>query len=547
MRNPIVADPIVADVIVAERTARGPIYLDYAATTPVDARVAAIMADCLTTEGHFGNPASTTHAYGRDASVIVERARAQVAALIGARPAEIIFTSGATESINLAILGVTRANADRRRHVVTARTEHRATLDACRQAGKEGYDITYLTPDRLGHIAAEHVAAALRADTALVSLMHVNNEIGLVHDIESIGELCRDRGVLVHCDAAQSAGKLPLDVTRLNVDLLSFSAHKLNGPKGIGALYVAERARAWIMPLLFGGGQERGLRSGTLPTHQIAGFGAACEIAARALDSEPGRFAQYRDRLWRGLEALPRIHRNGDAERCAPHILSVSFEGVEGESLVRALPGIAVSTGSACSSATAEPSYVLRALGRSTELAQSSLRFSVGRWTTEVEVDAAIADVREAVCALRALAGEGVGRASLPASLAHLTHARAVAGDVAPHDAAAREGAGIHHVTGQAGEQAGGTCVHFDLLVRGALVERATFTAYGCPDTLEVANWVAGAMSGRALPDVLPGDPATWLAKFGVPVEKLGRLLVVEDAVRACSENWSCQLRGATA
>lgn len=522
---------------------RLPIYLDHAATTPVDPRVAEVMAGCLTTSGAFGNPAST-HVYGGEARAVVEQARAQVAALIGAARDDVIFTSGATEASNLAILGVSRANADRRRHLVTARTEHRATLDACRQAEREGYAVTYLVPDRSGRIAPEAVGAALRADTALVSLMHVNNEIGIIHDIASIGALCRERGVLLHCDAAQSAGKLPLDVVGMNIDLLSFTAHKLHGPKGIGALYVAGNAKPWIAPLVFGGGQERGLRSGTLPTHQIAGFGRACELAAAALAGERERLAGLRERLWRACESLRRVHRNADPARSAPHILNVSFEGVEGESLVAALAfDIAVATGSACSSASAEPSYVLRSLGRSTELAQGSLRFSFGRSTTASEIDAAAASLRQAVTALRALAGEGRanGDIALPAALGPLEHARAFVSDpqhVAAMQAALRKRDGRMLVSGEAGHRGDGTYVHFALVAAADRVEHAVFDAYGCPDTLRAANWVAGELRGRRRDALLPGTPGAWAARLAVPVEKLGRLLVVEDAVHACSANW---------
>jgi len=381
-----------------------PIYLDYAATTPLDPGVAAAMAECFTADGTFGNPSSSSHAFGREAAARVERARESIAALIDA-PAEcIVLTSGATESINLALLGSVRAAVAARRHVVTSRTEHRAGLDACRQLESEGVAVTYLTPDTKGILEPEQVRAALRSDTALASIMHANNEIGVVQDIDAIGAICRERDVLLHVDAAQSVGKLPLQVSDLPIDLMSFTAHKLYGPKGIGALYVAKRARGRIVPLLFGGGQERGLRPGTLATHQVVGFGVAAEIAATVLPTEAQRIVALRERLWQALRAVPGSHLNGDARRRVPGLLNVSFEHVEGESLLAALTGIAVSSGSACSSASQEPSYVLRACGRSTELAQGSLRFSVGRFTTAADIDTAGSLVREQVTRLRAVA-----------------------------------------------------------------------------------------------------------------------------------------------
>lgn len=382
-------------------TSEAPIYLDYAATTPLDPRVLAVLVEALE---DIGNPASITHDYGRRAARRVEAARGQVAALISTSAEDVVFTSGATESINLAVLGSVRAQSDRRRHVLTSRVEHRATLDACRQLEREGFDVEYLVPDRDGVLDPDVVVRAVRPDTALVSLMHVNNEIGVVQDLRLIAQSCRARGVRFHVDAAQSAGKLPLDVTDLPVDFLSFTAHKICGPKGIGALYVAPYARPWIRPLIHGGGQERGLRSGTLPTHQIAAFGAACEIAAREMGAEAERVRQLRERLWRPLASLPGVHLNGHATARVPGILNVSFEGLEGESLISDLRGLAVATGSACSSAAQEPSYVLRALGRPTELAQSSLRFSLGRFTTETDVDRAAAEVARAVTRLRQVA-----------------------------------------------------------------------------------------------------------------------------------------------
>jgi cysteine desulfurase len=383
---------------------RLPIYCDYAATTPVDPRVAKVMSECLTVEGDFGNPSSVTHVYGRRAALRVARARETVAALVGCDPAEVIFTSGATESDNLAILGVARANADRGRHVVTARTEHKAVIDAARHLEREGFDVTWLVPDAQGIVEPEAVRAALRPDTQLVSIMHVNNEIGVVADIAAIGAVCRERGVIFHTDAAQSAGKLAIDWRELPVDLLSLTAHKLYGPKGVGALIVRETVRPRLAPLLYGGGQERGLRPGTLATHQVAGFGAAAEIAVESRAPDAAYIASLRDRLWERLQALEGLYLNGHPQRRVAGILNVSFEGVEGESLVTALPELAVSTGSACNSAVPDPSYVLRALGRDSQLAQSSIRFSLGRFSTEEEVEAAAAKVVREVRRLRALA-----------------------------------------------------------------------------------------------------------------------------------------------
>ena len=379
-----------------------PIYLDYAATTPVDPRVAAVMADCLRADGVFGNPASN-HAHGLAAAQVVERARVQVAALIGAEPAEIIFTSGATESNNLAIQGVARFQRGHGRHIVTLKTEHKSVVDPCRQLEKDGWRVTWLKPESNGLLDLDAFEAALTTDTVLVSVMHANNETGVVQDIASIGKITRARGITLLVDATQTVGKLPLDVRSLDVDLLSCSAHKLYGPKGIGALYVRRQPRARLAPLMHGGGHQRGLRPGTLATHQIAGFGEACRIAAAEMAQEQLRIAGLRDRLWAGLSRLPEVWRNGHERQCLAGILNVSFGGVDGEALLADLDGLSVATGSACTSASAEPSYVLRALGRSDELAQSSLRFSLGRGTTAQEIDAAIAQVTATVERLRAL------------------------------------------------------------------------------------------------------------------------------------------------
>jgi cysteine desulfurase len=380
-----------------------PVYLDYAATSPADARVAAAMSECLTREGVFGNP-SSMHPHGRLARERVERARVQAAALIHAEPQQLVWTSGATESNNLAILGTARAASRRGRHLVSARTEHKSVIDPMRRLEHEGFEVSWLDCDRDGLIAPEQVRAALRDDSALVSIMHANNEIGVLQDIEAIGAICRERSVPLHVDAAQSAGKVSVDVSRLQCDLLSFTAHKLYGPKGIGALYFAPSRRAALQPLMFGGGHERGLRSGTLAVHQIVGFGVACELAAAAWQHDAGHCEVLRARLWQGLQRIDGVLANGHATQRVAGILNVSFSGVEGESLLMGLSELSLSTGSACISESDEPSYVLRALGRDTELAQSSLRFSLGRFSNQQEIDVAIAAVTREVRRLRAAA-----------------------------------------------------------------------------------------------------------------------------------------------
>jgi cysteine desulfurase len=381
-----------------------PIYLDYAATTPVDPRVADAMIECLRPGGAHGNPSSISHDYGRRARALVEKARKQVASAIGAGPECIVWTSGATESDNLAVMGTARFRADRGRHIVSARTEHKAVIDALKQLEREGFEIAWLKPAADGIVYPEQVEAALRPDTQLVSLMHVNNETGVIQDVAAVGRICRERGVAFHVDAAQSAGKLPIDVEAMQVDLLSLTAHKTYGPKGVGALYVRRKPPVGLRPLMHGGGQEGGLRSGTLATHQIVGMGLAFELATREREADVERIRGLRDRLWRGVEALGGVELNGHPEQRVAGVLNVSFHGVEGESLQFALRELAVSAGSACSSASEEASYVLRALGRSDQLAQSSLRFSLGRFTTAADVDVAIAAVAREVARLRAIA-----------------------------------------------------------------------------------------------------------------------------------------------
>ncbi len=386
---------------VTEKNMKLPIYLDYSATCPVDPRVAEKMMQCLTMDGLFGNPASRSHRFGWQAEEAVDLARNQVAELIGADPREIVFTSGATESNNLAIKGVAHFYASKGKHLITSKTEHKAVLDTCRQLEREGFEVTYLEPMPNGLFTLEMIGNAMRDDTILVSLMHVNNEIGVIQDIKGLGELCRSRKILLHVDAAQSVGKVEIDVEAMKIDLLSLSAHKIYGPKGIGALYVRRKPRVRIEAQMHGGGHERGMRSGTLPTHQIVGMGEAFRIAKEEMVSEGERVMALRQRLWDGLKDIEAVYLNGDLEHRVCGNLNVSFAYVEGESLIMALKDLAVSSGSACTSASLEPSYVLRALGLNDELAHSSIRFSIGRFTTEEEIDYAVKLIRDSIGRLR--------------------------------------------------------------------------------------------------------------------------------------------------
>ena len=380
-----------------------PTYMDYSATTPVDARVAKKMAECLTLEGNFGNAASRSHYYGWQAEKAIDIAREQVASLVGADPREIVWTSGATESDNLAIKGIAHFYHKRGKHIITLKTEHKAVLDTCRQLEREGFEVTYLEPMPNGLLDIEVFKAALREDTILVSIMHVNNEIGVIQDIQTIGDICRANKTFFHVDAAQSAGKVAIDLESLPVDLMSFSAHKIYGPKGMGALYVRRKPRVRIEAQMHGGGHERGMRSGTLATHQIVGMGEAFAIAEAEMQSENQKIEKLRDRLLAGFSDMEEVVINGDMDSRIPGNLNISFNYVEGESLMMAISDVAVSSGSACTSASLEPSYVLRALGLSDELAHSSIRFTIGRYTNEDEVDAAIKLVRQKVEKLRDL------------------------------------------------------------------------------------------------------------------------------------------------
>ncbi|MGN6456919.1 MAG: IscS subfamily cysteine desulfurase [Achromobacter mucicolens] len=376
-----------------------PIYLDYSATTPVDPRVVDKMVPWL--YENFGNPASRSHAFGWESEEAVERAREQVAKLVNADPREIVWTSGATESDNLAIKGAANFYAERGKHIITVKTEHKAVLDTCRELERQGFEVTYLNVKDNGLIDLDVFKAALRPDTVLVSVMMVNNEIGVIQDIETLGEICREKGIIFHVDAAQATGKVEIDLQKLKVDLMSFSAHKTDGPKGIGALYVRRKPRIRIEAQMHGGGHERGFRSGTLATHQIVGMGEAFRLAREEMGTENERIRMLRDRLWKGLSEIEEVYLNGDMDQRVPHNLNVSFNYVEGESLIMAIKELAVSSGSACTSASLEPSYVLRALGRNDELAHSSIRFTLGRFTTEKEVDFAVELIKSRVGKLR--------------------------------------------------------------------------------------------------------------------------------------------------
>lgn len=380
-----------------------PIYLDYASTTPIDKRVADKMFEYMTMDGMYGNPASRSHSFGWDADAAVSESRKHIADLINADPREIVWTSGATESDNLAIKGAAHFYKKKGKHIITVKTEHKAVLDACRQLEREGFEVTYMEPESDGLLDLDKLQSEIRDDTVLISVMHVNNEIGVIQDIEKIGEIARSKNIIFHVDAAQSAGKIKIDLEKMKVDLMSFSAHKIYGPKGIGALYVRRKPRVRLEAQIHGGGHERGLRSGTLPTHQIVGMGEAFRLAKEEMDKDYEKISLLRNRLWNGVKDMEEVYLNGDFENRYPGIMNISFNYVEGESLIMATKDIAVSSGSACTSASLEPSFVLRAIGRSDELAHSSLRMSIGRFTTEEDIDATIKTVTKAVEKLRAL------------------------------------------------------------------------------------------------------------------------------------------------
>ena len=380
-----------------------PIYLDYSSTTPVDPRVAAKMSECLTKEGVFGNPASRSHSFGWESEKLIDEARGHVAKLIKANKKEIVWTSGATESDNLAIKGAAHFYKEKGNHLITLTTEHKAVLDTMRHLETEGFEVTYMNPKDNGLVDIDKLKSLIKPTTTVISIMHVNNEIGVIQDLETIGKICRDNKIVFHVDAAQSPGKVDIDVDKYNIDLLSLSAHKVYGPKGIGALYVRRKPRIRLQPQMHGGGHERGFRSGTLPTHQVVGMGEAFKIAEEEMESDNKRISILRDKLWNGLNSIEEIYLNGDMKQRIPGNLNVSFNFVEGESLIMAIKDMAVSSGSACTSASLEPSYVLRALGRSDELAHSSIRISIGKYTTEEEIDYSVSLIKEAVAKLREL------------------------------------------------------------------------------------------------------------------------------------------------
>ncbi len=496
-----------------------PVYLDYAASTPVAPEVIDAMTFALRSPGLVGNPAAGTHVPGQLAAAAVAAARAEVAALIHATPEEIVFTSGATEADNLAIIGGARFRQGDGRHLVTALTEHKAVLECCRHLAREGWRVTWLKPDAEGIIAPSAVEAALEPDTVLVSVMHANNETGVVQDIAAIGGLCRKRRVLFHVDAAQSAGRLPVDVRALQVDLLSLSAHKIYGPKGIGALFIDREHLRRVEPLLFGGGQERGLRPGTLPTHQIVGMGEAFRIAGPRLSADRQHVTRLRDRLWARLQLIPGVIRNGHPGQSTGHILNVSVRGVEGESLHAGLGELAVASGSACTSLTDEPSYVLRVLGRSAALARSSVRFSFGRETTDDEIDRAAELFARTIADLRKRS---------PAVIPKIRDAQSAAGE-APGRMLAR---------GEAGSIEAGTWVVVTASIRGEQVDRLEARVYGCPHTMAACDRVVQLLTGGTAAGLGTLDPLALAAALEIPVEKTGRLLIIQDALRNCLADW---------
>ncbi len=511
------------------------IYLDYAATTPLAPEVLAAMQPYLTHV--FANPASD-HAPGRAAKKAVEAARAQVAALIGASAEEIIWTSGATEANNLAIKGACEFRGLDNAHIVTSRTEHKCVLDTCRHLestyGARGLRVTYLKPGADGCVRAQQVIDALTAQTVLVSLMWVSNELGTINEVEQLAPLLRGRGVLLHVDAVQAAGKLPIDLATTPIDLLSLSAHKLYGPKGIGALFVRKRPRARVAPQLHGGGHEQGMRSGTLAPHQCVGMGAAFALAATRLAADAMRLAALRDRLWMRLQALPRVHRNGTGAT-ASHVLNLSFEGVEGEALRAMLPQLAVSSGSACSSATREPSYVLRALGRDDALANASLRLSLGRGSTEADIDTAAQQIVEAVLWLREISGAAAGVATAPASDNAYEYPAAIWAQFL--DATRNSGvfaAGTANVqTVRVENRASASWLALQLRIEAGRVAEARFTAFGCPVGIAVGHWLAAWAVGRTPAELRTLKTAELRRQLEIPDDKLHCALMGEDALQS--------------
>ena len=502
---------------------RHPVYLDYAASTPVAPEVVEAMTEALRSPDLVANPAAGTHSAGRAAEAAVENARAQIAALINAAPEELVFTSGATEADNLAVIGTARFRQSRGRHLVTALTEHKAVVESCRHLIAQGWRVTWLKPDADGLIPPASVEAALQPDTVLVSLMHVNNETGVLQDLAGIGAVCRQHDVLLHVDAAQGAGRVPLDVHALQIDLLSLSAHKLYGPKGIGALFIDRDRVRRVEPLFFGGGQERGLRPGTLATHQVIGMGIAFEVARVSAPADRQHVMRLRDRLWSRLQALPGVLRNGHPERNSGHILNVSVASVEGESLHAALQDLAVASGSACTSLTDEPSYVLRALGRSAALARSAVRFSFGRPTTMAEIDFAADRFTAAVTALRRRSP-----ALAPGAAAELACQPA---DTDPELA----GTLVH---GEAGSEEAGTWVVVTAGVRDGQVASLEARVYGCPATMAACDLALGLLRGGPVTALGTLETAALSHPLGIPAAKSGCLLIIQDALRNCLADW---------
>ncbi|MEZ5565362.1 MAG: aminotransferase class V-fold PLP-dependent enzyme [Gammaproteobacteria bacterium] len=514
-----------------------PVYLDFAASTPVASEVVEVMTAALRAPELVGNPATSSGAggfpQGHHAFAAIEAARLKIAALINSGPDELVFCSGATEADNLAIIGGARFRQADGRHVITALGEHKAVLESVRHLAANGWRVTWLKPDPDGIIRPEAVAAALEPDTTLVSLMHANNETGVLLDVAAIGALCRQHGALFHVDAAQSAGRVPIDVRQQAIDLLSLSAHKIYGPKGIGALFIDRERVRRVEPLLFGGGQERGIRPGTLATHQIIGMGEAFRLAAARREADRVHVTALRDRLWSRLATLPDIIRNGHAEQTTGHILNVSIAGVEGESLHAGLqavipagsgpegPPLAVASGSACTSQNDEPSYVLRILGRSAELARSSIRFSFGRATTTDDIDAA-ADRTLTVVSMLRRQSPAIGPPGWlpPPSM--------------PDDYPGT----VVLARGEAGSEALGTWVAFNAWIAADRLVRLDVQIYGCPHTREAGNQVAAGLSGRPVSALEDFDPHEWRRALGIPVEKTGRMLIIQDALRKCLADW---------
>lgn len=522
-----------------------PIYLDYAATTPVDPRVAEVMAQYLTRTGTFGNPASVQHAYGRLAHEAVEQARASVAALIAAQAAEIVFTSGATESNNLALKGVAQAYADRGRHIVSMKTEHKSVVDTLRFMEQQGWRVTWLTADSEGRVAPEQLAEALCEDSVLVSMMLVNNETGVLQDIAAMSEITRARGVLLHVDAAQALGKLMVDVNALGVDLLSISAHKFYGPKGIGALYVRRQPRVRLVEQMHGGGHERGMRSGTLAVHQIVGLGVACDIAAQDWAGEATRVRQLRDQLWAGLSRLPGVFLNGSVQHHVPGILNISVDGVDGEALHAGLSGLrlplAVSSGSACTAASQEASYVLRALGRDDELAYASIRFSLGRWTSAEEIAQVVSTVSLLINNLRARSA--TWQAPTEAGGVELASRHSQYSDTVweyfrrglQSSSAATEGESLSVVCDTPGSRA---VLELTVTHADGQVLAAGFRSYGCVSAIATGAWLCEWLQGRQLATAeLPaGDIEQALQLSAI---KRHCALLAEDALGMLRQKWS--------